>query len=205
MAIKSKRKRKIDRDIDALEQHKKNWHDNVDITDIRVPWLYEAHSVLLLFIVLAVILYCAFTMDGSWRLAIKLNIFFFIAVGCLIFPAGPFQRPHPIFWRFIFSISLLYSFFLLVLVSLEPDDMRAALRTLLNDESIGYPLPERSYAVDCTLSFQVLWDVSDRFLLAHFVCSMAFFVVFCVFASNMFLYTQYVGDEQATQISTHCA
>ena len=170
MATKSNRKRKSDRDIDALEQHKKNWHDNVDITDIRVPWLYEAHSVLLLFIVLAVILYCAFTMNGSWRLAIKLNIFFFIAVGCLIFPAGPFQRPHPIFWRFIFSISLLYSFFLLVLVSLEPDDMRTALRTLLNDESIGYPLPERSYAEDCTLSFQVLWDVSDRFLLAHFVC-----------------------------------
>merc|ERR1712038_1719474 len=83
-----------------------NWHENIVVPDIRVSWLYEAHSLILLAIVLTVILYTCFTMEGSIQLGIGLNIFLFISIGCLVFPAGPFIRPHPIFWRFIFSISL---------------------------------------------------------------------------------------------------
>lgn len=146
-----------------------NWHDNAVITDIHVPWLYEAHSVLLLFIVLFVIFYCVFTIEGSIKLGIGLCIFLFIAIGCLVFPAGPFERPHPIFWRFIFTISVLYSFFLLFLLSQKPDDARAFLRKIFNDESLGYPLPEKSYAVNCNLTKDVLWSCCDRFIIAHFV------------------------------------
>ena len=146
-----------------------NWHDNAVVTDIHVPWLYEAHSVLLLVIVLVVIFYCAFTMDGSLQLGIKLVIFLFMAIGCLVFPAGPFMRPHPIFWRFIFSISVLYACFLLLLLSQKPDDARSLLRQIFNDESLGYPLPERSYAVDCRFRFDIIWSCCDRFIIAHFV------------------------------------
>ena len=146
-----------------------NWHDNAVVTDIHVPWLYEAHSVLLLVIVLFVIFYCAFTMEGSLHLGIKLVIFLFMAIGCLVFPAGPFMRPHPIFWRFIFSISVLYACFLLLLLSQTPDGARELLRKIFNDESLGYPLPERSYAVDCRFKFDVIWSCCDRFIFAHFI------------------------------------
>eukprot|EP01084_Bolivina_argentea_P163806 284910_1 len=144
-----------------------NWHDNITPTDIQVPWLYEAHSLILLCIVLSVIFYCTLTMKGSPQLGFGLVIFFFIAVGCLVFPAGPFMRPHPIFWRFIFSISLLYACFLLYLLAQEPEDARITLRTLFVDDTLGVKQPERSYADNCDISWDVIVGVCDRFLLAH--------------------------------------
>ncbi len=79
-----------------------NWHENAPVTDITVHWLYEAHSVTLLGIVVVLIIYFAFQFestspqDNIWH-AIYMAIFVFLAVGCLVFPAGNYF-PNPRFF-----------------------------------------------------------------------------------------------------------
>lgn len=43
-------------------------------------------------------------------------IFFFLIVSILAFPNGPFTRPHPVVWRMLFGLSVLYLLFLLFLM-----------------------------------------------------------------------------------------
>ena len=121
-------------------------------------------------IVLSVIIYCCFGgLVESIESGFYLIIFLFLAVGCLIFPAGPFEHPHPIIYRLIFGISLLYAFFLLMLLSQSPDNARGLLGKIFNDEELGKPLKTRNYATDCSISYEVLSSMVDRFILAHFL------------------------------------
>ena len=146
-----------------------NWHDNVVVPDVQVPWLYEAHSAILLAIVLIAILYCTLTMPGSPKLGLQLVIFQFIAVGCLTFPAGPLIRPHPILWRFLFTVLVIYCFFIVYLLAQEPEDARKTLALVFDDPSLGIKPPERNYAVDCRFLPEVIWGCCDRFIFAHFL------------------------------------
>lgn len=83
------------------------------VPDITVPWIYESHGVTLLVLTVILVLYFAFAyetdsvQDNLWN-GIYCCTFVYLAIGCLVFPAGPYIRPHPIFWRIIFSISLAY-------------------------------------------------------------------------------------------------
>merc|ERR1719206_585780 len=105
----------------------------------------------------------------SFQLGLRLNVFFFVAVGCLVFPAGPFVRPHPILWRFVFSLSVLYCCFLVFLIAQTPADARATLSRVFNDPTLGVPQEERSYALDCRLVPEVILGCCDRFIIAHFL------------------------------------
>jgi phosphatidylserine synthase 2 len=88
------------------------------------------------------------------------------------FRDGPFIRPHPAFWRVVLGsvlfnprnvshsceytgVNLLYE---LALVFLLFQDLNSA-RTMMTyiDPNLGVPLPEKSYAEDCTLTAKNLW------------------------------------------------
>jgi phosphatidylserine synthase 1 len=45
----------------------------------------------------------------------------------MVFPNGPFIRPHPIFWRIIFGISVLYALLLQFTLYQNYDDVKAVL------------------------------------------------------------------------------
>jgi phosphatidylserine synthase 1 len=45
----------------------------------------------------------------------------------MVFPNGPFIRPHPIFWRLIFGISVLYALLLQFTLYQNYDDVKAVL------------------------------------------------------------------------------
>ena len=82
--------------------------------------------------------------------------------------SGPFIRPHPLFWRFIFAVSVLYETFLIGLLFLNRDQARAAFGLL--DPKLGVPLAERSYASDCALTWKNIEPaVFDRFFVSHFL------------------------------------
>ena len=71
------------------------------------------------------------------------------------FRDGPFVRPHPAFWRVMLGINLLYE---LILVFLLFQDLTTARRMMTYiDPSLGKPLPEKSYAEDCSLNTRTLW------------------------------------------------
>jgi phosphatidylserine synthase 2 len=73
----------------------------------------------------------------------------------LQFRDGPFIRPHPAFWRMVLGVNLLYE---LALVFLLFQDLSSA-RTMMTfiDPNLGVPLPEKSYAEDCTLTPMTIW------------------------------------------------
>jgi phosphatidylserine synthase 2 len=62
---------------------------------------------------------------------------------------GIFFRPHPMLWRFITGLGVLYLCALVFLMFQSVTDARSLLSKI--DPRLGVPLPERSYAEDCTL------------------------------------------------------
>jgi len=79
----------------------------------------------------------------------------FLMFSMIQFRDGPFIRPHPVFWRAVLGINLLYE---LALVFLLFQDLQTARQMLTYiDPNLGVPLPEKSYAEDCSLSVQNLW------------------------------------------------
>jgi phosphatidylserine synthase 2 len=68
---------------------------------------------------------------------------------------GPFIRPHPAFWRIVLGINLLYE---LAMVFLLFQDLKSAQMMMkVLDPNLGVPLPEKSYADDCTFSVSNVW------------------------------------------------
>eukprot|EP00494_Astrolonche_serrata_P033323 UN33592 len=93
--------------------------------------------------------------------------FLFVILGSMVFPSGPFVRPHPIFWRLVFSLSTIYVLCLTWFVFQTPDQMRETLKFF--DPELGKPLPPKSYAEDCSFTREAFSDKFDLFLLAHFL------------------------------------
>jgi Phosphatidyl serine synthase len=71
------------------------------------------------------------------------------------FRDGPFIRPHPAFWRIVLGLNLLYELALVFLLFQDLNSARAMMTYL--DPSLGRPLPEKSYAENCSLSPQNIW------------------------------------------------
>lgn len=90
-------------------------------------FLYQPHYITGLVFLLGYLTYLAFIKNGPEQNSIfkydgSLDFFefylfcrgltavglSFIYVGSLMFKSGPFIRPHPLFWRFILSCSVLY-------------------------------------------------------------------------------------------------
>lgn len=79
----------------------------------------------------------------------------FLLFSMIQFRDGPFVRPHPAFWRIILGINLVYE---LAMVFLLFQDLGTAqqMMTVL-DPNLGVPLPEKSYAEDCSFTFATVW------------------------------------------------
>lgn len=83
------------------------------------------------------------------------SIISFLLFSMIQFRDGPFIRPHPAFWRMALGVNLLYE---LALVFLLFQDLKTArLMMTLLDPKLGVPLPEKSYAEDCSLTPQTIW------------------------------------------------
>jgi len=146
--------------------------ENCPVVDVSIPWLYESHSVWVLSIVSVVIWYAAnrsgpfdSLSDALWA-CVPYAVSIFLAVGLFAFPSGPFIRPHPILWKIVFGLSVLYLLFLIVLLVPSPAQSRALLNAI--DPSVGIPFELPLYAEDCSLSWDLMKDKFDVFVLAHF-------------------------------------
>ncbi|RUP51183.1 phosphatidyl serine synthase-domain-containing protein [Jimgerdemannia flammicorona] len=87
------------------------------------------------------------------KVGIGAAILAFILIGTLQFRDGPFIRPHVALWRAVLSLSVLYQMGLVFLLFQNKQDARHMFSYI--DPSLGVPLPERSYADNCDLT----WDV----------------------------------------------
>jgi len=139
--------------------------------DTSVEFFYKPITLSALTCALILLAYVATTQDvleegrDKRRVGVYAAIAAFLTFSMLQFRDSPFIRPHPAFWRIVLGINLLYE---LALVFLLFQDVRTA-RMLLTyiDPNLGKPLPEKSYAEDCTLTTTNIWNALDIFCVAH--------------------------------------
>ncbi|KAH7089387.1 PSS-domain-containing protein [Auriculariales sp. MPI-PUGE-AT-0066] len=139
--------------------------------DTSVEWFFKPATLTTLAFALAVLAYVAMSptliQEGhdKSRIGMWAALAGFVTFGMIQFRDGPFIRPHPAFWRVILGINLAYVLAMVFLLFQDLDTARSIMKWL--DPSLGVPLPEKSYAEDCTFSFTTVWNAVDIFCLAH--------------------------------------
>jgi phosphatidylserine synthase 2 len=75
-----------------------------------------------LFLLIGILMYVAFVepenLDTEYnaKRGVLACLTFFILLGVTVTPDGPFLRPHPALWRFMFCISIVYQLSLIFLL-----------------------------------------------------------------------------------------
>jgi len=139
--------------------------------DSSVEFFYKPITLTALGVALATLAYIATTNDvleegrDKSRIGVYATMGAFLLFSMLHARDGPFIRPHPVFWRIVLGINLLYE---LAMVFLLFQDLSSARRMMTQlDPSLNRPLPDKSYAEDCSFTTANLWNAIDIFCLAH--------------------------------------
>lgn len=88
--------------------------------------------------------------SNTWRGLIAAAVMY-VCIGTVHLPTGPFIRPHPVFWKGILAISILYLLMLVFMLFHELGDARQLVAFL--DPSLGKSLPEKNYAENCAFTW----------------------------------------------------
>ncbi|CAP33654.2 Protein CBR-PSSY-2 [Caenorhabditis briggsae] len=169
--------RKISTCLDRVELEKKHF-DMINeriVDDVTMDQFYKPHSITVLVLVIACLIYKAAA--GKTDNSTETNYYegflgagaLFLLISALTFPNGPFIRPHPILWRVIFGLSVIYVIVLQFALFQNYEDLKKIL-TWLDPEGLGQKsLEEKEYASDCwDLSFDKIWSHVDFFAFSHF-------------------------------------
>eukprot|EP01080_Neovahlkampfia_damariscottae_P001051 gene1051-10570_t len=116
--------------------------------------LYQPHTLTVLFAAISIVAYYAiYDISSSTDVNIRrgiVAIFFIFLVYCAIqLRDGFLLRPHPIIWRIVRGIGIIYCSVLVFLLFQTRDDTRQFLKYFY--PNLGVPLEEKSYANDCRL------------------------------------------------------
>jgi phosphatidylserine synthase 2 len=90
-----------------------------------------------------------------------------LITGVIEFRDGPFIRPHPVLWKLVLAINVTYLMVLSFILFQSKENVRVWLKFI--DPSLGVPLPERSYAEDCSLNWNSIWVSLHTFTAREFV------------------------------------
>ncbi|CCI49075.1 hypothetical protein ABG067_000084 [Albugo candida] len=162
-------------------------HDDKDDSE----WINKPHTLFYGFLFFVWIIHQAFSGQheqrnsslydtdifvADFKRGISFACAFFLMYCMLQLPDGHFIRPHPIVWRLITGIFLLYEMLLLIILFLQTSDARQILKHF--DPTVAVQLPESSYASDCRLYtpenpdsmfYNIKSTFFDRFVVMHFV------------------------------------
>ncbi|GFT57127.1 phosphatidylserine synthase 2 [Nephila pilipes] len=148
--------------------------------DGTMTFFWQAHTLTVLFLLTCVLVYVTFFEESSTDIEYNVKrgivacILVFLLLGVTQIPDGPFRRPHPALWRFVFCISIVYELFLIFILFQTADDARQLLKHV--DKNLGKPLSEKKYGGNCLLydsshpsdPFHNIWDKMDIFVPTHF-------------------------------------
>jgi phosphatidylserine synthase 2 len=117
---------------------------------------YRTHNISLLVTTLILLTTIGVTWDSTDTINnVKRGLFAVACVFCMIglieSKGVVFVRPHPIIWKVVLSVTFLYLLALVFLLFQNVHDARDWLN--LYDSSLGRPLPEKSYDIDCSLTW----------------------------------------------------
>ena len=142
-------------------------------------FFWRAHSFSVLVIVVSTLYYVVFVeqQPPEWDVNLKRGIlassFVFLAFGITQAKDGPFIRPHPVLWRLLLCVSVLYELGLVFLL-FQTRDVARQLLTFL-DKRLNVEIDFTAYGNECDLwdrnHSQPLHNVLDKmdgFVPAHF-------------------------------------
>ncbi|CAG8499237.1 5685_t:CDS:2 [Paraglomus brasilianum] len=173
--------------------------------DPATEFFYRPRTLSVLAAMLIALVYVAMNPDteedtsANFKKGFSASICFFLLFAMLQFRDGPFIRPHPAFWRIVMGLGVLYQTFLVFLLFQSKKDARYSISLI--DPNLGVPLPERSYAESCELTYQNVKDQIDVFVIYHSIGWYAKAVVirdywFCWVLSVMFEIMEYSLQHQ---------
>jgi len=155
---------------------KKDFYD-----DGTTTFFWRGHTLTILFCMTCVLVYVAVfeqpNLDRNYntKRGIIACILVFILLGVTQISDGPFRRPHPAVWRFVFCVTVVYELCLIFILFQAVNDARHLLSHL--DSSLGRPLDEKAYGGSCVIydsnrtddPFHNVWDKFDAFVPTHFI------------------------------------
>lgn len=149
--------------------------DHRKVTNITLDFFYTPRTITLLLVVLLGLVLAAFLRSDDGERADNIGAgvyafsFLFLAIGLLVFPNGPFTRPHPAIWRLVFGISVLYLLLLAFVLFQSYSDVKLMLHWV--DSSLNYTETDSNklYAVDCSFTVENLNSRMDIFVIGHFL------------------------------------
>ncbi|XP_046686687.1 phosphatidylserine synthase-like [Homalodisca vitripennis] len=159
----------------------KSYHDTFNsvnervVEDISLEFFYKPHTITLLGVSIAAVVYSSFIrderdVDANIRAGIYCVFFFFIIVSVLAFPNGPFTRPHPAVWRIVFGFSVLYLMLLVFCLFQNYKTVKQIIYWFDPELEHFHIDMDREYGVNCSvITFENLWNHMDVFALAHFL------------------------------------
>jgi len=159
------------------EKEKRVKKDFID--DGTISFFWRAHTITALVIFSCCLFYVGLIespmldTDYNVKRGLWAVVGAFLLFGVINTPDGPFIRPHPAFWRLILCMSIIYELALVFLIFQTVDDARGLMVHF--DDTLGKPLPEKSYGGNCLIydanntdPFHNLWDKLDGFVPTHF-------------------------------------
>lgn len=150
--------------------------NDAPVEEISIEFFYKPHTLTLLFTGIVAVIYIAFTRNADNNLennlwaAAKVIIFFFMIISVIAFPSGPFIRPHPVIWRMVFGITVLYLMMLLFILFQDLSTIKSIMYWFfpeLKSFSIDH---EKEYGVNCSdITVEKIYGHLDAFALGHFL------------------------------------
>jgi phosphatidylserine synthase 2 len=168
----------------ASSHHWQTKEQNKKLSDDGTKtFLYRAHTITVLFLMLAVLIYESLFVKQVHDQAYNTKrgliacASFFVLFGVTQTPDGPFIRPHPALWRLVLCLSVLYEIVLIYILFQTVDDARQLLKNI--DPSLGVPLPEKDYGGNCLIydtdmpndPFHNFWVLLLTFLILNYYSS----------------------------------
>ena len=145
------------------------------VTEVTINFFYEPRTLTLLFVNIVALAYAALVrneeIDPASNIAVGLYSlsFLFLSIGLLVFPNGPFTRPHPAIWRLVFGIGFLYWLVLAFLLFQRFSDVRTMLVWIDPALNTSETDSTKLYALDCSFTWDNLYGRMDIFIPAHFL------------------------------------
>ncbi|XP_039267130.2 phosphatidylserine synthase 2-like [Styela clava] len=163
------------------ERRSRRSSETIVYDDGTNTFLWRTHTVLSLLIIISFLTYTVITEEESQdveynvKRGICAGVFMFLAIGVTQVKDGPFKRPHPILWRFVFCASILYEIGILFMLFQSVDHARSFLTYI--DPDLNKPLDFRAYGGNCTIwdaenerdPLHNVMDKMDGFVAAHFI------------------------------------
>ena len=146
------------------------------VDDISLEFFYKPHTLSLLAVFIAGVIYVAFTRDPKTSLEQDIAIglccvvVFFLIISSLAFPNGPFTRPHPVVWRIVFGMSVLYLMGLLFLLFQKYQTVRNIMHWFYPDLKHFSIDKEKEYGSNCSdVSWERVYGHVDVFAWGHLI------------------------------------